>query len=209
MEPAERELADALTQAADDHESFVGTRPCLTTRELRQFIAGQFANTPKADEILAHIGECDRCGDVLSKLRVQHSVVRRLPLVAAIAAVVIVILWLSVSHSPSIPATISTIDLRNIELTRGADSELQVAKAQRTRGTSQILLAIGSEGEYECEIRNSAGAVLLRTSGTAVSSNKGVILDLPVSLGSLSPGRYQISLRHSGEDWVNYVFDLK
>lgn len=207
-ESAERELASALTHGYDDRESLVATRPCLTTGELRRFVSGEFANTPRADEILAHIGDCDRCGDVFSKLRVQHSVVQRLSLAAAVAAVLLV-LWLSFAHSPSIPATISTIDLRTVSPTRGANTEMQAAKARRTSGALQILLAIGSEGEYECEIRNRAGAILRRTSGTAVSSNKGVALNLPVSLGVLSPGRYQISLRRPGEDWVNYEFDLK
>ena len=207
-EAAERELADALTHASNDRESLAGTRPCITTGELRQFAAGKFANSPRADEILAHLGECARCGDRLSKLPVQHSVVRRLSLVAAVAAV-FVILWLSFAHSPSIPTTISTIDLRAISPTRGADTESQAAKARRTSGNLQILLAIGSEGEYECEIRNRAGAILRRTSGTAVSSNKGVVLNLPISLGAFSRGHYQIRLRHLTEDWVNYGLDLE
>jgi len=206
-EPAERELAQALTNTYDHTEPFASTHPCLTTVELREFVAGRFANSSRADEILAHIGECERCGDVLSGLRGQHSVVRRLSLVAA-AAAVLVVLWLSFAHSPSIPATISTIDLRTTSFTRGADTESLGAKAQRTSGTMQILLAIGSEGDYECEIRDRTGAILRRTSGTAVSTNKGVVLNLPISLGSLAPGRYQISLRHPGEDWVNYAFDL-
>lgn len=207
LEPAEHELAYALTHSYETRESIGGTRPCLTSGELRQFVAGKFANSPRADEILAHIAECDRCGDVLSGLRGRHSVVRRLSLVAA-AATVLVVLWLSFAHSPSIPATISTIDLRTTSPTRGADTESLGAKAQRTSGTLQILLAIGSEGDYECEIRDRTGAILRRTSGTAVSTNKGVVLNLPISLGSLAPGRYQISLRHPGEDWVNYAFDL-
>lgn len=208
LEPAERELAYGLTHESENRESLAGTHPCLTAGELRHFVAGRAANSPRADEILAHIGECDRCGDVLSKLRVQHSVVQRLSLAAAVAAT-LVVLWLSIAHSPSIPATISTIDLRTVSPTRGADIELQAAKARRTSGTLQILLAIGSEGEYECEIRNRAGAILQHSSGTAVSSNKGVVLDLPVSLGSLPPGRYQISLRRPGEDWTNHALDLK
>ena len=207
-EPAERELADALRYASGDPEAFAGTRPCLTPGELRQFVAGKFANSPRADEILAHIGECDRCGDVLSKLRVQHSVVRRLSLVGA-AAAVLVILWVSFAHSPSIPATVSTIDLRAISPTRGAATEVEAAKARRTSGNLQILLAIGSEGEYECEIRNRDGQILRHTSGTAISSNKGVVLNLPISLGSLSRGHYQIRLRHPMEDWIDYGLDLE
>lgn len=206
-EQAERELAHALTHASDDRDPLAGTHPCLTTGELRQFVAGKFANSPRADEILAHLGECDRCGDRLSKLRVQHSVVRRLFLVAA-AATVLIILWVSFAHSPSIPATVSTIDLRAISPTRGADTEVQAAKARRTTGNLQILLAIGSEGEYECEIRNRDGQILRHTSGTAISSSKGVVLNLPISLGSLSRGHYQIRLRHPLEDWIDYGLDL-
>src|SRR6185437_2502186 len=164
-ESAEHELAYGLTHASGNRESSAGTRPCPTTGELRQFVAGKFANSPRADEILAHLGECDRCGDRLSKLRVQHPVVRRLSLAAA-AATVLVILWASFARSPSIPATISTIDLRTISPTRGADTELRAAKAERTSGNLQLLLAIGSEGEYECEIRNHGGAILRHTSGT-------------------------------------------
>lgn len=207
LEPGERELAYALTHAKDN-ESRAGTHSCLTKSELRQFVAGKFANTPRANEILAHIGECDSCSDRLSQVRVQRPLVRRLSLAAAVAAA-LVILWFSFGRSPSIPATISTIDLRTISATRGLDAELQAAKARRTTGNLQILLAIGSEGEYECEIRNRDGQILRHTSGTAISSNKGVVLSLPISLGALSSGRYQISLRHPGEDWVNYAFDLQ
>lgn len=208
LEPGERELAYPLTHAKNSSESRAGIHSCLTTSELRQFVAGKFANTPRANEILAHIGECDSCGDRLSKIRVQRPLVRRLSLAAAVATV-LVILWASFGRSPSIPATISNIDLRAISPTRGADTEVQAAKARRTSGNLQILLVIGSEGEYECEIRNHDGQILRRTSGSAISSNKGVVLSLPISLGSLSPGRYQISLRHPEEDWVNYAFDLK
>jgi hypothetical protein len=73
-----------------------------------------------------------------------------------------------------------------------------------------LVLPIGSEGYYECEIHPTGkGSALLKASGEAVLKNQDVVLNVNFNSKSLRPGKYTIALRRSGSEWVYYSAEFK
>jgi hypothetical protein len=206
----EQELMEALSSVTRKDGPVHKLGDCPTVADLRRFATGK-CNQAERDEILAHLGACDRCITLLRQMRKRGILIKRTSLVLAAAAVLAVAVWARLDRSSSISNAVATVDLRLASPTRGIDNNdgANAVTARRKAGRLRIILPIGSEGKYECQILRTGQSVpLLRSSGEALLENHDVVLNLPVALGGLLPGRYSLALRREGSEWVYYKFIL-
>ena len=210
---AERELMEALSSVTRKEGPVQKAGDCPTVADLRRFATGR-CNSVQRDQLLAHLGTCDRCVSVLREMRERSILIRRASLVLAVAAtaVLAVALWATLNRSSSSSSVIATVDLRLVSPTRGIENNNSAAavtagrKAERLR----IILPIGGEGKYECQIlRQGQSVPTLFSSGEAHLENHDVVLNLPVKLGKLTPGRYLLALRRESSEWVYYKLFLE
>jgi hypothetical protein len=209
----EQELMQALSSVTRKEWPVQKRGICPAVPDLRRFATGK-CNPVQRDQLLAHLGTCDRCIGVLRKMRERSILIRRASLVltVAAAAVLAVALWATLNRSLSSSSVIATVDLRLVSRTRGVENNNSAAAvpAGRNAGRLRIILPIGSEGKYECQILHAPQSVsLLRASGEAHLENHDVVLDLPVKLGKLAPGRYLLALRRESSEWVYYKLFLE
>lgn len=209
---AERELMEALSSVTRKDGPASKRGACPTVADLRRFATGK-CNQEERDEILAHLGACDRCIALLRAMRERRILIRRTSLVFAVAAVLAIAVWARLDRSSSISNAVATIDLRLASPTRGSENNNgadTVTARRKEAGRLRIILPIGGEGKYDCQILRTGQIVpLLRSSGEALLENHDVVLNLPVELGSLMPGRYSLALRHEGSEWVYYPLILE
>lgn len=204
---AESELAEALTGADRKKGLASPSRDCPSPQELRRFLTGK---STQSDAILAHLGDCPRCARLLGDLRPGPVRVRKIAFALAAMAVVFIVGWLILARPAPIPTGLATIDLRSASPTRGGDNPTtDLVRAQRSNGTVRLLMPIGSEGEYDCEIQSRPGGrVIVKSSGEASVHNQDVVLDLPLNLGQIPSGKYSLALRRIGSDWIYYPLQL-
>lgn len=204
---AEAELAQALTDS-DRKQGLVRSTPdCPSTKELRHFVTGK---SRQRDVVLAHLGSCTHCSQLLSSLRIRALRTRRITLtLAATGAALLIAAGFLLIRPSEVPKGIATIDLRFAAATRGVENSKSVT-ARRTNGKLRILLPIGSEGTYECLIQaDTEGRPLASGVGQSVIETPNVVLELPMNLAHLPSGRYRLALRRSGSEWVYYPLALK
>jgi hypothetical protein len=208
---AEQELMEALSSVTRKDGPVHKLGDCPTVADLRRFATGK-CNQAERDEILAHLGACDRCMTLLRQMRERGILIRRASLVLAVAAVLAVAVWARLDRSSSISNAVATVDLRLASPTRGIENNngANAVTAPRKAGRLRIILPIGGEGKYECQILHTGQSVpLLRSSGEALLENHDVVLNLPVKLAILTPGRYSLALRREGSEWVYYPLILE
>lgn len=206
----ELELAEAVTDMDRRHGHSPGRADCPPTSELRRFTSGKCTRS-QADSILIHIGSCRHCMVVLTKLHNQHVLLKRAYVAMAAATAILVAAWITKRDHSFSHREIATIDLRLLSPTRGTGSGVEpLARISRRVGILQAVLPIGSEGKYECEILLSReGLPVARSSGETVLESGRVVLNLPMDLESLPPGRYLLTLRRNGSEWASYPMELK
>jgi hypothetical protein len=208
---AEQELMGALSSVMRKDGRVQRLGDCPTAADLRRFTSGK-CNQAQRDQMLAHLGVCDRCITVLRQMRERGILIRRTSLVLAVAAVLAVAVWVTLERFSSTSSAVATVDLRQASPTRGIENNNGAAAvtARRNAGRLRIILPIGGEGKYECQILRPGRSVpLLRRSGEALLENHDVVLNLPVELGNLTPGRYSLALRREGSEWVYYPLVLE
>jgi hypothetical protein len=208
---AEQELMAALSSVTRKDGPCHKLSDCPTAADLRRFATGK-CNQKQRDEIVAHLGSCDRCITVMRQLRGRDILIRRASLVLAVAVVLALALWVGLQRYSSSSSAVATVDLRVVSRTRGIDSNNggDAVSAQHRAARLRIILPIGSEGKYECQILHTEqSAPLLRASGEASLENHDVVLNLPIEVERLTPGRYSLALRREGSEWVYYPLILK
>jgi hypothetical protein len=210
---AEQELMQALSSVTRKEWPVQKRGICPAVPDLRRFATGK-CNMVQRDQMLAHLGTCDRCISALREMRERSILIRRASLVltVAAAAVMAVALWVTLNRSSSSSSVVATVDLRLVSPTRGIENNNSGAAvtAGRKAGRLRIILPIGGEGKYECQIlRQGQSVPTLFSSGEAHLENHDVVLDLPVKLGKLTPGRYLLALRRDSSEWVYYKLFLE
>ena len=206
LRQVERQLAEALTDAGDKNGLIRRSPGCPSPKELRDFVKGR---SKQPETVLEHIGGCPYCSQSLEKLRVRAARATGIIFAFAATAIVIVGAWLILLRPSKMPVGVATIDLRAAAPTRGLEGSTPV-NAVRSNGAVRVLLPIGSEGAYECQIQPEwGGRPVLTASGQAAVRDHEVVLDLPVNLAQLPPGRYRLGLLRSRSDWTNYRLELK
>src|ERR1700687_2752310 len=150
---AEQELMEALSSVTPKDGPVHKLGDCPTVDDLRRFATGK-CNQAQRDEMLAHLGACDRCMTLLRQMRGRGILIRRTSLVLAVAAVLAVAVWARLYRSSSISNAVATVDLRLASPTRGIENNngADAVMAPRKAGRLRIILPIGSEGKYECQI---------------------------------------------------------
>jgi hypothetical protein len=208
---AEQELIEALSSVTQKDGRVHGLGDCPIVAELRRFVAGKCGQAQR-DQILVHLGACDRCVTLLRQMRERVKLIRRTSLVLAVATVLAAAVWARLDRPSSISNAVASVDLRLASPTRGIENDngADAVSAPRKAGRLRIILPIGSEGKYECQLLRTGQSVpLLRTSGEAVLENHDVVLNLSVELRKLTPGRYSLALRREGSEWVFYPLALE
>lgn len=205
---------DQLGAFEDGAHSQVGLCPSLD--DLRRFAAGKYGATPaQRDEVLAHLGTCDRCIDFMARLRKRRALLRSAELAIASAIVVAAILWIWTSqhYAPQNVNDTAIVDLRLLAPTRGTEPAPGPAALiiHRDADRLRIILPLGSEGKYEVRIfaRERQGDSALHTFRRTSLENREVVLDVPVNFGGLTPGSYLLALRHNDVDWEYYPLIIK
>lgn len=208
---AEQELMEALSSVTRKEGSASKRGACPAVDDLRQFVAGKY-NPAQRDEMLAHLGSCDRCITRMRHMRERNILIRTTSLVLAVAAVLAVTVWATLDRASSASTAVATVDLRLASPTRGIENNDGAAAvtAPRKAGRLRIILPIGGEGKYECQIlRQEQSVPTLFSSGEAHLENHDVVLNLLVNLGKLPPGRYLLALRRESSNWVDYKLILE
>jgi hypothetical protein len=204
---AELELAAALTDRDPKLEGRTYSADCPSAEELGRFIAGKHS---RPEAILAHLGTCARCAQLLGPRRVRRVTTQRLALAFASIAAIALLGWLVLVRPARVPSGVSIIDLRPLAATRGVDSPAEAAASVlRKNGTTRIVLPIGSEGSYTCEVLEVNRSPLAETAGNTSLEDDKVALDLPIDLGKLKSGRYILMLQRDGTERTYYNLDLK
>jgi hypothetical protein len=210
---AEQELMEALSSLTRKDARVPRLGDCPTVADLRRFVAARCTQAQR-EEVLAHIDSCDKCITLLRQMRERVILIRRTSLVLAGAAVAVLAfaLWATLNRSSSSSNIVATVDLRLVSPTRGIENNNSAAavtvgrKAERLR----MILPIGGEGKYECQIlRQGQSVPTLFSSGEAHVENHDVVLNLTVKLGKLTPGRYSLALRRESSEWVYYKLLLE
>jgi hypothetical protein len=207
---AEQELMEVLADVRKDGSSGQ-SGDCPTVGDLRRFVAGK-CDQAQREELLAHLGSCDTCMTLLRQMRARGILIRRTSLVLAVASVLAIAVWVALDRSSSSSSVVTTVDLRLISPARGVDNNNggDAVTARRKAGRLRIILPIGGEGKYECQILRTAQSVpLLHASGDALLEIHDVVLNLQIELHNLKPGRYSLALRREGSEWVYYTLILE
>jgi hypothetical protein len=196
---------EALSSITRKDEPVHKLGDCPTAADLRRFAAGK-CKQGQRDQILAHLSSCDRCITVVAELRERRVLIRIASLVLAVAAVLAIAVWAMQERSSPASSLVATLDLRLSSPTRGGENDgTASATVPRKANRLRIILPIGSEGKYDCQIlRWEQSAPLLRTSGEALLENHDVVLNLSVKLRNLPPGRYSLALRRASSEWMYY-----
>jgi hypothetical protein len=96
------------------------------------------------------------------------------------------------------------VDLRQYSTTRGDQTTGEPTPPSLRRGSLQMtmLLPVGSEpGPYEVQIVDADLRSKAAAAGQAEIRNYITTLDATIDLRALSPGQYQLAIRHEGDDW--------
>jgi hypothetical protein len=188
------------------------TGDCPSAAELSAFASGKYhQGDPAIGRILGHLGECERCNDVIISIRRRRIRTRRFVLAFASAIILAAATWFLSIHDRGLKeaSNIATIDLRNVAPTRGIDSDAEPASIALSRDIQsvRILLPVESaEGDYEAGIfrPEAQGSPILSSSGRTNLENHDVVLGLSLGFRDLKPGRYLLGTRHGGSGWQYY-----
>jgi hypothetical protein len=173
---------------------------------------------PIGDPAYDHIKECSPCyleGRAIQEADALHH--RRRMLTWAAAAVLALAVgagaWMFTREGGAVDTEIQAqLDLRPYAITRGEPQTIERTPLQlpRARVLLTLLLPTGSEpGPYEVEIRDSGAVSRASASGSAAILNKITTLDVNVSTRSLSPGAYQLAVRHVGDQWQQFPLRIE
>ena len=203
--------ADELFGRGYPNPNRVGCPP----RELLVSLARR--ERPIDDPAYDHIKECSPCyleGRAIQEADALQQ--RRRVLTWAAAAVVALATgtgaWLLSTRSSSVSDIQAQLDLRPYAIMRGETPTTQRPPLQLPRGRVllTLLLPTGSEpGPYEVEIRDAGAVSRAAARGNADLRNQVTTLEIAVATGSLSPGGYQLAVRHTGDGWQEFPLRIE
>ena len=181
---------------------------------------------PIGDPAYEHLAKCSPCYREFRRLQQSGSastprfVIPRIAWIGVAAAVLAIVvtgaMWMVGAlrrHEPpggpiperSVAAAEQQVhvDLRNYSVTRNDQQrQLEPVPLERGRLRLTILLSVGSEpGEYDVQLLDSSLRSRASARGQAVIKEFVTTLHTSIDLQSVSPGAYQLALRHSGDDW--------
>jgi hypothetical protein len=173
---------------------------------------------PIDDPAYNHIKECSPCyleGRAIQEADALQQ--RRRVLTWAAAAVVALATgtgaWILTTRSGSVGTEIQAqLDLRPYAIVRGESQTTERPQLQLPRGRVllTVLLPTGSEpGTYDVEIRDSGAVSKASARGDAHLRDHVTTLNIAVATGFLSPGSYQLAVRHVGDQWQQFPLRIE
>ena len=173
---------------------------------------------PIDDPAYDHIKECSPCyleGRAIQEADALQQ--RRRVLTWAAAAVFALAagsgVWMLTRGSTAVDTEFrAQLDLRPYAIMRGETQTTERPPLQLPRGRVllTLLLPTGSEpGPYDVEIRESGTVSKASVRGDADFRNQVTTLDVSVSTRSLSPGAYQLAVRHVGDEWQQFPLRIE
>ena len=172
---------------------------------------------PIGDPAYEHIKECSPCyleGRAIQEADALHHRRRMLTWVAAVVAVAAGAgTWMFTRGGDAADAEIQAqLDLRPYAIMRGESqtAERPPLRLPRGRVLLTLLLPTGSEpGPYDVEVRDSRAAPRASARGNADIRSHVTRLDVSLSIRSLSPGEYQLAVRHAGGQWQQFPMSIE
>ena len=171
---------------------------------------------PIGDPAYSHIKECSPC--YLEGRVIQEADARRRRFLAWAAAAILAVAagtgtWMLTTRSGPVDAEIQAqLDLRPYAIMRGESqtAERPPLRLPRGRLLLTLLLPTGSEpGPYDVEVRDSGAAPRASARGNADIRNHVTRLDVTLSIRGLSPGGYQLAVRHAGGQWQQFPITIE
>ncbi len=173
---------------------------------------------PIDDPAYNHIKECSPCyleGRAIQEADALQQ--RRRILTWAAAAVVALAAgtgaWILTTGSSSVDTEVQAqLDLRPYAIMRGEPQTTERPPLQLPRGRVllTLLLPTGSEpGLYDVEIRSSDGTPAVHASGRAELRDYVSRLEVTLNLAQVSPGTYDLAIRHHGDAWQHFPLQLR
>lgn len=173
---------------------------------------------PLGDPAYDHIKECSPCYLEGRAIQEADALERRRRVLTWAAAAVLALAtgagaWMFTVRGGSVDTEVlAQLDLRPYAIMRGEPQTVDKPqlRLQRGRVMLTLLLPTGSEpGSYEIEIRDSGAAPQLSARGHADLRNHVTTIEVTVSTESLSPGTYQLAVRHVGNDWQLFPVEIQ
>jgi hypothetical protein len=205
---------DEVFGGANPNPERVGCPP----REVLSALARK--QRPIEDPAYLHLAQCSECYVEARALqrstgagaRTLRSVARRVMAAAAIVLMIIGGTWLlgRIERRDTSPPRASVtsqaieLDLRRHAIERGDQSTPieQPVLLPRRRVSITMLLPVGSQpGAYELELIGADGRSRTSATGTAILREFVTTLEIELDLSALSPGPYQLRIRHRDEGW--------
>jgi hypothetical protein len=173
---------------------------------------------PIGDAAYEHLAKCSPCYLEMRQTQQRDRDRRRTRAIwigaaaAAILFVAVGIAWLRLGGSGAQrPEIQAALDLRPYATTRGVGqpSDLPPLSLPRRRTTLTLLLPTGSEsGPYEVQILDSNLTSRATAVGSATLENHVTTLRVSIDAASLA-GRYQLAVRHTGDQWQMFPLTVK
>ena len=178
--------------------------------DVLQFVASRKLDPVEQADHIAHIATCSPC---FSRVQALQKRTKRRKLIGGVGLAML-ILGLSVfkwqDHAtPTVYA--ATIDLRKAPIVRGSDrAPTVVGELPRGRIHLSVILPVGSQaGTYHFALTQGDRAVAGPVTGPW-SRNQGVdAAQVTLDTTSLSPGTYQLLVRHEEVGWAGYVVRIR
>ncbi len=171
---------------------------------------------PIGDPAYDHLKECSPCYLEGRAVQEADALQRRRRVLAGAAAAVVAVAagagaWWSMSGGAVVDTEIrAQFDLRPYATIRGEALARSPLDLPRGRLTLTLLLPTGSEpGPYEVEVRDAGGQPEASVRGNANLQNQVTTLAVTVPTGSLSPGEYQLAVRHLGNGWKEFPVQVR
>ena len=210
LDRADQELIEGLRAADSQAINQTDRRRCSMPFDLDRFECGK-CDRHAASLIMAHVGRCADCAEYLGDLRHKRTVRRRKMFALATAAACLVAIFLMFSFHHPAPDGLAVIDLRDLAPTRGqSPSNLSSVVIPRNTAYLRIVLAIGSEGHYQCRFtRKGETGFEVVSSGEAIVQDGKVVLPIAVNFHKWPAGDYILGLRRADSLRTEYPITLK
>jgi hypothetical protein len=98
---------------------------------------------------------------------------------------------------------------RPAQVPRAVEEVIENDGTRETPPSRQIVPTGSEPSAYEVEIRDSRAVSKTSARGDAHLRNYVTTLNVTVVTGSLSPGAYQLAVRHAGDAWQEFPIEVR
>jgi len=197
---------------------------CPGVEALKALAQGK-ADLRQSVEAVLHIGGCSPCFIEYTALQKQATRRKRVELVLASAALLILAVvggWAWKTHwshtiggsvATNVPYQKVTVDLRNRLILRGDQvPSANSGPIELPRGRLDLTLVLGKgsrPGNYEVRVSTELERPIMSVTGTAAMENGNAALNVKLDLSRLAPSAYVLAIGQAGAERNEYPLVLK